>query len=56
MVSYDADDVVASFNHHRSPDSKSAAKAILSAVSGIRTDGKETLVFALTEPRLCGGR
>jgi peptide/nickel transport system substrate-binding protein len=45
----DADDVVASFNYHRSPDSKSAAKAILSGVSDVRADGKETVLFALTE-------
>jgi peptide/nickel transport system substrate-binding protein len=45
----DADDVVASFNHHRGPDSKSAAKAILSGVADVRADGKETVIFALNE-------
>src|SRR4029453_710255 len=45
----DADDVIASFNYHRAPDSKSAAKAILSGVTDIRTDGKETVIVTLTE-------
>jgi len=45
----DADDVVASFNHHRGADSKSAAKAIMESIVDIRADGKETVVFELTE-------
>ena len=45
----DADDVVASFNHHRGEDSKSAAKTILDPVVEIEADGKDTVVFALAE-------
>ncbi len=43
----DADDVVASFNHHRGDDTKSAAKGTLAAVENIRADGKDTVVFEL---------
>jgi len=42
-----ADDVVASFQHHRAEDSKSAAKALLKAVKEIKADGPETVVFEL---------
>ncbi|MDH3472251.1 MAG: ABC transporter substrate-binding protein [Rhodospirillales bacterium] len=42
-----ADDVVASINHHRGADSKSAAKAILEAVTEIKTDGSDRVVFTL---------
>jgi peptide/nickel transport system substrate-binding protein len=45
----EADDVVASFNHHRGPDSKSTAKAILDSVADIRADGKEVVIFELKE-------
>ena len=37
----DADDVVASVNHHRHEDSKSAAKALLKAMVDIRAEGKD---------------
>ncbi|MBI3706392.1 MAG: ABC transporter substrate-binding protein [Proteobacteria bacterium] len=43
----DADDVVASFNHHRGPASKSAVKGVLDAISDIKTDGKDGVVFTL---------
>ncbi len=43
----DADDVVASFNHHRGEESKSAAKAILEPIAEIKADGKDTVVFTL---------
>jgi peptide/nickel transport system substrate-binding protein len=54
----DADDVVASFNHHRGPDSKSAAKALVDTISDIKADGKDTVVFTLKSgsadfPTLC---
>ncbi|MEM8811691.1 MAG: ABC transporter substrate-binding protein [Pseudomonadota bacterium] len=41
-----ADDVVASINHHRGEDSKSAAKGILTPVKDVRTDGGN-VVFEL---------
>lgn len=44
----DAEDVIASINHHRSKDSKSAAKAIVEAVSEMKADGKNTVVFKLS--------
>jgi len=43
----DADDVVASFQHHMGEDSKSAAKAILDPIAGIKADGKDKVVFTL---------
>ena len=43
----DADDVVASINHHRGEDSKSAAKPIVEAIKDIRADGADTVVFEL---------
>ena len=42
-----ADDVIASFNHHRGEDSKSAAKGNLTAVKDIRADGSNVVVFEL---------
>jgi peptide/nickel transport system substrate-binding protein len=44
----DADDVVASINHHRGEDSASAAKSILDAVEDIKADGKDTVVVTLS--------
>ncbi len=41
------EDVIASFNHHRGEDSKSAAKGLLTSVSDIRKDGDNTVVFEL---------
>lgn len=54
----DADDVVASFNHHRGADSTSAAKAIVDPILELRADGKDAVVFELKEgnadfPYLC---
>jgi peptide/nickel transport system substrate-binding protein len=45
----DADDVVASFNHHRGPDSKSAAKGVVDPIVDIKADGKDRVVFTLRE-------
>jgi len=45
----DAADVVASINHHRGEDSKSAAKGIVDPIAEVRADGKETVVFTLQE-------
>ena len=43
----DADDVIASINHHRGEDSKSAAKALLTSVVELKADGKDTVVFTM---------
>jgi peptide/nickel transport system substrate-binding protein len=43
----DAEDVVASFNHHRGKDSKSAAKGLVDPIKEIKADGKETVIFTL---------
>lgn len=45
--SLSADDVIASMNHHRGEDSKSAAKGLLTPVVDIRKDGDDTVVFEL---------
>ncbi len=45
----DADDVVYSFNQHRGPDTKSAAKGIAEPITDIKADGKNTVVFTLKE-------
>ena len=42
-----AEDVVATFNYHRGEDSKSAAKGLLSAVTDIRADGSNRVIFDL---------
>ncbi len=47
--SLEAEDVIASFNHHRGEDSKSAAKSLLKPVKSIKADGKHTVVFELAE-------
>jgi peptide/nickel transport system substrate-binding protein len=54
----EAADVVASLNHHRGPDSQSAAKAIVAPIVDLRADGKDTVVIELAEgnadfPYLC---
>jgi peptide/nickel transport system substrate-binding protein len=54
----DADDVVASLNHHRGPGSKSAAKTIVGTIADLKADGKDTVVVTLTSgsadfPTLC---
>src|SRR5579871_3338649 len=38
----DADDIVASINHHRGADSKSAAKGLVNEIADIKADGKDT--------------
>jgi peptide/nickel transport system substrate-binding protein len=43
----DVADVIASINHHRGEDSKSAAKPIVDAIVDIKADGKNTVVFSL---------
>ncbi len=43
----DTDDVIASFNHHRGEDSKSAAKPIVDPIEDIKADGKDTVVFTM---------
>lgn len=45
----DANDVVASFNHHREEDSGSAARGIVDQIVDIRTDGPHTVIFELSE-------
>ena len=45
----DANDVVASINHHRGDDSKSAAKTIVDPIADIKADGKDTVVVTLNE-------
>lgn len=44
----EAADVVASLNHHRGDDTDSAAKGIVSAITDIKADGKDTVVFTLS--------
>lgn len=43
----DADDVIASINHHRGEDSESAAKPIVASITDIRSDGPNTVVISL---------
>lgn len=43
----DAEDVIASVQHHRGEDSKSAAKAILETITDVKKDGNDTVVFDL---------
>jgi peptide/nickel transport system substrate-binding protein len=43
----DADDVVASINHHRGKDSKSAAKKLLDPITELKADGKDKVKMAL---------
>ena len=45
----DAEDVVYSFNLHRGPDTKSAAKGVAQPITDIKTDGKYTVIFTLEE-------
>lgn len=42
-----AADVIASINHHRGEDSKSAAKGLLTAITDIRADGDDMVIFDL---------
>jgi len=43
-----ADDVVASINHHRGPDSKSGAAGILTSITDVKKDDDLTVVFQLS--------
>ncbi len=43
----DANDVVASFNHHMGEATESAAKGIVRAITEVKADGKDTVVFSL---------
>jgi len=45
----DADDVVYSFNEHRGPDTKSAAKGVVDPIKDIKADGKNAVIFTLKE-------
>ena len=45
----DADDVIASINHHRGEDTKSAAKGVIAGIVDIRKDG-DNVVFELDAP------
>ncbi|MDR3496390.1 MAG: ABC transporter substrate-binding protein [Ancalomicrobiaceae bacterium] len=42
-----AEDVIASYNHHRKPDTKSGAKSILAEIADIKADGPNAVVFTL---------
>ncbi len=42
-----SDDVVASYLHHMTKDTKSAAKVLLDALESVKADGKDTVVFTL---------
>ena len=44
----EADDVVASMNHHRGAESTSAAKGILASVDSVDADDKHTVTFRLS--------
>ena len=46
--SLDATDVVNTMNHHRGEESKSAAKGIVAAITDVKADGKDTVVFELS--------
>src|SRR5260370_18331460 len=41
------DDIIAAYRHHQGKDSKSAVKSVLAAVTDIKADGKDTVVFTL---------
>jgi len=43
------DDVIASIQHHRGADTKSAAKSLLEAIADIKADGPDTVSFILKE-------
>lgn len=45
--SLDAEDVVASFNHHRGKGNTSAASAIVRQIKDVKANGKSTVVFSL---------
>ena len=43
-----SEDVIASINHHRGEDTKSAAKSIMSGIVSMKTDGKNALTVELS--------
>lgn len=43
------EDVVASLNHHRGADSKSAAKDVIKSVADVKADGADTVVVTLSD-------
>jgi len=43
------EDVIASIQHHRGADTKSAAKSLLEAIADIKADGPDTVAFILKE-------
>jgi peptide/nickel transport system substrate-binding protein len=43
----DANDVISSINHHRGPNSKSAAKSLLESITDIKKDGNDIVVISL---------
>ncbi len=45
--SIDASDFIASINHHRHKDSKSAARSLLKDLAEIKADGKDTFIIKL---------
>ena len=44
---FDADDAIASLEHHRGEDSTSDAKSVANSLGNIRKDGQNTLIFEL---------
>ncbi len=42
-----ADDVVASYNHHRGKDTKSAVKSAVKIIKDVKADGPNTVIFEL---------
>jgi peptide/nickel transport system substrate-binding protein len=44
---FDADDAIASLEHHRGEDSTSDAKSVANSLGNIRKDGQDTLIFEL---------
>ncbi|MDR1829055.1 MAG: ABC transporter substrate-binding protein [Methylobacteriaceae bacterium] len=47
-----AEDVVASLNHHRGPDSKSGAKSVFQSVKDIKADGADSFIIELDAPAI----
>lgn len=45
-----AEDVIASLNHHRGEESKSAAKEIVEPIVNMTSDGEQTIVIELASP------
>lgn len=45
----DLDDILATINHHRGEDSKSPVKSMLSQIKEIKTQGKDTIEFLLSD-------